>query len=160
MTRLQQWRASFYSRGGNWVLVQFPLLLLALLIPWWTAGSPAHPVVQGAGWALMLAGMGLFVAAASTLGRYFTPFPEPLPRSGLRTDGVFSLVRHPTYTGVLCLSLGWSLVNNSLWGGLLTLVLFAFFDRKAVHEEQWLGEKFPDYQLYRQRVRKLIPLIY
>jgi protein-S-isoprenylcysteine O-methyltransferase Ste14 len=128
----------------------------------WTGTSPAGlpEWLVLAGWALAVAGAVLFAAAASVLGRFLTPFPEPLPRAQLRTGGVYALVRHPIYTAVLGMALGWALVQRSLWGVLFDVLLLVFFDRKVVAEERRLLAKFPDYAAYRQRVRKLIPGIY
>jgi protein-S-isoprenylcysteine O-methyltransferase Ste14 len=153
----------FAARGGWWVAWQFPLLVLAYFIPVWTRGafpfSPVDPVAT-AGVAVMLAGGLLFVAATVKLGRAMTPFPRPIEGARLRTSGIYALVRHPIYTGVLCLGLGWSLYQHSIAGLAFELLLFAFFDRKAAREEHWLAEMYPEYTGYRQRVKKLIPLIY
>lgn len=152
--------SKFRSRGGWWVVAQIPLLLLALLVPWWSGSGAPGPVLWLAGWMLMLAGFLLVLAAASRLGRHITPFPEPLPRSVLRTGGIYAWVRHPMYSGILSMALGWALLNYSLPGVLLVPVLFVFFDRKSAHEERLLSRIFPQYAAYRQRVRKLIPWIY
>ncbi|BEI40751.1 hypothetical protein PHIN9_06820 [Polynucleobacter sp. HIN9] len=42
----------------------------------------------------------------------------------------------------------------------VAVALLIFFDLKSRKEEEWLLEKFPNYQDYRQRTKKLIPLIY
>lgn len=154
---------SFGARGGWWVAAQMPLLLLAFVIPLW-ARHPATgallQVLAYAGFALLAAGLALFLAGVSTLGRGLTPFPRPLPEAELRTTGAYALVRHPLYSGILLMSLGWSLGSLSMAGTVFDLVLAAFFDRKAAHEELWLTEKFAGYPAYRQRVKKLIPWIY
>jgi len=152
--------SDFHSRGGWWVVAQVPLLLLAMLLPWWSSSGAPATAQWLAGWGLLLAGFVLIMATASRLGRHLTPFPEPLPRSVLRTDGIYARVRHPMYAGILCMALGWALVNHSLPGVLLVPALFVFFDRKAAHEERSLCRRFPQYPAYRQRVRKLIPWIY
>ena len=58
------------------------------------------------------------------------------------------------------MSIGWALQTQ----GILTLgyaiLLAAFLDVKASREERWLCAKFPDYESYRRRVRKLIPFVY
>ncbi len=153
----------FGARGGWWVVAQIPLLLLAFLIPDWTAqaitGSLASLQVY-AGRALFVVGALLAFTGAVSLGRWLTPFPQPLPKSQLRTGGAYALVRHPLYSGVLLMAFGWSLSSNSLAGLAFDVMLFVFFDRKAAREEIWLTEKFTGYAAYRQRVKKLIPWIY
>jgi protein-S-isoprenylcysteine O-methyltransferase Ste14 len=75
-------------------------------------------------------------------------------------EGVYGIVRHPMYGGVTLAALGWSLFALSPLGVLLSMGLFAFFDRKAAQEEIWLAEKYPGYADYKQRVKKLIPFVY
>ena len=150
----------FGARGGWWVVAQFPLLLLAYLIPRWTAQAGPVSMLVYAGQALMVAGALLTVTGAVSLGRWLTPFPQPLPESQLRTTGAYALVRHPLYSGILFMAIGWSLYWFSVAGLAFDVMLLVFFDRKAAREEIWLAEKFPGYAAYRQRVKKLIPWIY
>ena len=153
----------FSARGGWWVVTQFPLLLLAYLIPGWTGqaitGSMASLQIYG-GQALLVVGALITFAGVVSLGRWLTPFPQPLPKSQLRTGGAYALVRHPLYSGILFMAFGWSLYSNSVAGLAFDAMLFVFFDRKAAHEERWLAEKFSGYAAYRSRVKKLIPWIY
>ena len=153
----------FGARGGWWVAAQFPLLLLAYLIPGWTGqaitGSMAFLQAYG-GQALLVVGALLTFAGVVSLGRWLTPFPQPLPKSQLRTGGAYALVRHPLYSGILLMAFGWSLYSYSLVGLAFDAILFLFFDRKAAREEIWLAEKFPGYVAYRNRVKKLVPWIY
>lgn len=151
----------FGARGGWWVAAQFPLLLLAYLIPVWTGievGGTA--VVAYFGGALMVVGGLLTFAGVVSLGRGLTPFPQPLPGSMLRTGGAYALVRHPLYSGILFVATGWSLTSLSPAGLLFDLALVVFFDRKAAREEIWLAGRFPEYPAYRRRVKKLIPWLY
>ena len=153
----------FSARGGWWVAVQFPLLLLAYLIPGWTGheiGPNLFAAQRYGSWALISIGAVLTFGGVVALGRWLTPFPQPLPKSQLRTGGAYALVRHPLYTGILIMTIGWSLYHNSLAGLLFDALLFVFFDRKAAREELWLTEKFSGYTVYRGRVKKLIPWIY
>jgi protein-S-isoprenylcysteine O-methyltransferase Ste14 len=108
----------------------------------------------------MVAGALLTLTGVVSLGRWLTPFPQPLPESQLRTTGAYALVRHPLYSGILFMALGWSLYSLSVAGLAFDAVLFVFFDRKAAREEFWLADKFSGYAAYRRRVKKLIPWIY
>lgn len=153
----------FGARGGWWVVAQFPLLLLAYLIPGWTGmaitGGLAS-ILMYVGQALLVAGALLLLTGTVSLGRGLTPFPQPLPESRLRTTGAYALVRHPLYSGILFMACGWSLYSISVAGLAFDAVLFVFFDRKAAREEIWLAGKFSGYAAYRSRVKKLIPWIY
>jgi len=156
-------KESFAARGGWWVVVQLPLLLLAYLIPAWAGNhitGNLGATLAYAGQALLIVGVLLTSTGVLSLGRWLTPFPQPLPQSQLRTTGAYALVRHPLYSGILFMAFGWSLHSLSVAGLAFDVVLFVFFDRKAAREEIWLAEKFPGYATYRARVNKLIPWIY
>jgi protein-S-isoprenylcysteine O-methyltransferase Ste14 len=151
-----------WSRGGAWVLAQFPLTALALLaagigprLPQIVAG-PARWL--GAG--LLVSGAALFVAGALAMGSKLTPFPKPNEDTALIRSGAFGLARHPIYGGGVIAVIGWALFNGT-WLGLVAAGLLAvFFDAKSRLEERWLSARFPEYGGYRRRVRRLIPFVY
>ena len=149
------------GRGELWVVGQFVLLAAILLVPSRLAGLPAWP--DGVRWAgaalgvlLGLAGVGVALAAARTLGASLTPFPRPRDGATLVQHGVYGVVRHPIYSGILLGALGWSLLRASLPSLLLALALALFFDRKARREEAWLIETYPGYREYMALVRRRV----
>ena len=101
-----------------------------------------------------------FIAGVLALGRNLTPFPRPSPKTKLVQRGIYSVLRHPLYTSVVCGAVGCSLLRQSLPGLAVSLVLALFFDAKARREERWLREKFPDYDQYAVKVKRLIPWLY
>jgi protein-S-isoprenylcysteine O-methyltransferase Ste14 len=154
--------ASFTARGGWWVVAQVSLLVLAVVLPPWSAGVESafgYPL-QVLGWILTGGGALLLLAGVFALGRALTPFPRPNDKAAFVTRGVYRLVRHPIYTGVTVGAFGWALVHLSVVGVLCAVVIAVFFDRKVVREERWLRERFPEYDAYAQRVRKFIPGLY
>ena len=150
----------FGVRGEGWVLAQLALFVLFLLTPRVGPAWPAPAVFHGAGIALALTGLAVLGYSAVKLGRSLTPFPKPLPTAQLVTSGTYRFVRHPIYLGVLLAALGLALLSLSPLRLLLTLALVIFFDRKANREEAWLLERYPEYQAYCARVKKLLPWIY
>jgi protein-S-isoprenylcysteine O-methyltransferase Ste14 len=153
---------SFSERGGWWVVAQVPLLALAVVLPPWTRGSDGgfgHPL-QWLGLALAGSGVLLVFAGLVALGRALTPFPHPREGAQLVTRGVYRLVRHPVYTGLLVGAFGWALAWLSVAGVAYSALLAVFFDRKARREERWLRSRFPEYAAYERRVRRFIPGIY
>jgi protein-S-isoprenylcysteine O-methyltransferase Ste14 len=151
---------------GEWLVVaQVALIGLVWLGPRTLAGQPAwlFPFPQACrvvGGVLMCVGGALLAAGLVHLGPGLTPLPYPKDGAGLVQTGSFALVRHPIYSGVLALGLGWALYVQ----GWLTLgyvvALFVVLDVKSRREETWLTEKFPAYATYQRRVRKLIPFVY
>ncbi len=105
-------------------------------------------------------GAGIILAGAAALGSNLTPFPRPLDRAVLVRQGIFSLMRHPVYAGLLMMSVGWALVCQSMPALSIAFGLVPFFDAKARREERWLREKFPDYGDYQRRVKRFIPGVY
>lgn len=152
----------FVTRGGLWVLAQLPLMLLVLVIPPQSGSGHFVPVepFQFAG--VLVTGLGavLIVWGLISLGDALTPFPRPLEEVVLRRNGAFRLMRHPTYTGAILASLGWTGWWLSGTGLLPVLALAIFFDRKAAYEETWLRKKYPGYADYARRVKKFIPGVY
>ena len=102
------------------------------------------------------AGLVLVVASALNLGRSLTPLPAPKAAAHLKTDGLFRLVRHPIYSGVMLWAIGFAVSSGGLRHLLLTVLLCLFFNAKARHEEKLLRQKFPNYDAYAARTPRFI----
>lgn len=110
------------------------------------------------GAALTIAGL-LFTAwARVTLGRNWSGMVTVKTGHELITNGPYSIVRHPIYTGLLVAFAG-SAVARAEWRGVLAVALvFWALWRKLRNEERWMRERFGDaYQAYSQRVPALVP---
>lgn len=154
------------GRRGEWYVVA-QVLLVALIVagPRTWNGWPGWPFPGGrwasiVGIALLVGGLGLAGAGIASLGAGLTPLPYPAEGAVLRETGVYGLVRHPMYSGVMLAATGWALVRH----GWLTLVYvlagWLFIELKVRREEKWLLGRFPGYAAYQRRVRKLIPFVY
>jgi protein-S-isoprenylcysteine O-methyltransferase Ste14 len=142
-------------RGEGWVLIQATLLAGVVVAGLWGARWPENlqsPVLVAA-IVSGTAGLALAAAAIATLGRSVSPFPKPPATSELTESGVYALVRHPIYGGVLLLSLAWSL-GLSPWALIPTGALAVALVFKSRLEERWLTERHPAYAGYRARVRR------
>ena len=152
----------FEKRGETWVAAQGLLIVLAVAAPRWE--RPWPPALRRAGWAagvpIALIGTALLVAGSQRLGRNLTPMPMPKEGSELVEGGVYGIVRHPIYGGILLLLFGGGLATGRLARLGVALGAVGFFDAKARREEMWLVERYPSYPAYRRRVRKLIPGLY
>jgi protein-S-isoprenylcysteine O-methyltransferase Ste14 len=149
-------------RGGGWVALQVVIFVVAAAAGWlgprWT--PPAGPWLWAVGAVLLVAGVALLLAGGAGLGRQLTPFPRPVDTGTLREDGVYGLVRHPIYGGVLLLLLGWALGSSPV-----ALIPFAlavgFFEAKRRREEIWLQARYDGYAAYRERVtRRFVPFLF
>lgn len=157
------WRG---SRGEWYVVIQGVLFVLVAIgprtapgIPLWTAPFAQFAMVLG--YSLLLAGGALSVSGLIGLGsNNLTALPYPRPESTLVVRGPYAIVRNPIYSGLIFGAFGWGFWMHSWLTLAYALLLFAFFDIKSRREERWLCEKFPEYDAYQRRVKKLIPWVY
>ena len=145
----------------RWLAGQAVLLLVAFVALPLTGGGAGRLVVAGAattGYVVAAAGLAVGLAAMRRLGRQLVPQPTPVRGGRLVDDGIYGVVRHPIYLGLLLLIAGVVLRWLSLSGLLLLIAAFAFFDRKSAYEERLLDAAYPEYRDYRAGVRwKLLP---
>jgi protein-S-isoprenylcysteine O-methyltransferase Ste14 len=157
------WRG---DRGEYWVIAQGVLLLIFALIP---PNKPSFIDLDSSVWQYT---SWIFTAIFSILaivflsrslldlGQNLTPLPHPRDEGQLVKTGIYGLVRHPMYSGVIYLALAYASWQMSWVHMIDSIVLFVFFDAKSRKEEVWLTEKFSDYSNYSTSVKKLIPRIY
>lgn len=157
--RQDSWRG---ARGEYLVVLQALLLVGFVVLPVQSVVIPPiaayilNAIALGlAALASVLLGKGLL-----DLGKNLTPLPYPRDDGELVQTGVYSIVRHCLYSGLILLAIAFTCWTVSLTHAIATLVLFIFFDRKAAKEEQWLSEKYSDYSEYQTRVKKLLPWVY
>jgi protein-S-isoprenylcysteine O-methyltransferase Ste14 len=118
-------------------------------------------VESAAGAVLMAAGGLLAVLGVLHLGRSLTPLPHPRDGAELVEGGVYRLVRHPIYGGLVIGSLGYGLVVQAVATAVVgSLVLLGFFRLKSAREEVWLEQRYSGYSAYRARTRRMLPFLY
>ena len=89
----------------------------------------------------------------------FNIFPELLKNSKLITSGPYRFVRHPIYTGVLLITLGFVINFFTLINVLVWMVLLATLLIKIRFEEKILIGRFGDYAEYKRKTKALIPFL-
>jgi protein-S-isoprenylcysteine O-methyltransferase Ste14 len=127
--------------GWSLVVVQALLLLLLVLLPKRRSLLAPPDFLDVLGIILMVGGLALAIIALLSLGAALTPTPVPQQSAALRTGGIYSLVRHPIYSGILVAALGFTLAVGSIWQVILWVALIAFFYAKAFWEDRLLAEK-------------------
>jgi protein-S-isoprenylcysteine O-methyltransferase Ste14 len=154
------------DRGEYWVIAQALLLLGFVILPVYRWSGLNLPTLIGLyvilpiATLLLLSALFLFFKGFIDLGHSLTPLPYPREDGKLIQTGVYSIVRHPIYSGVILGGLGWAFFQLSITHLVGAIAFFLFFNAKAKREEIWLTEKYPDYSDYQQSVKKLIPGIY
>lgn len=142
--------------GWMYVAVQAVLLVALVALPRRT-DWPTPALIGGLGYALIATGAVVVLLAALSLGRSLTPTPVPVDHGELQTSGLFGVVRHPIYSGVLAIVVG-LVIRSGSW---ITLVVGAatvlFFNNKAKWEEQQLSDRYGDYEAYASKVPRFVP---
>ena len=137
--------------------MQFALMAAVIVLAVVFHGDWTRVPVIAAGLGLFVVGGVFGIAGVAVLGRNRTPFPLPRDGSELVQSAIYARVRHPLYTSVMLVSLGWALIWQSWPAFIVALALIPFFHGKARREECWLREKFPGYASYETRVPRFLP---
>lgn len=123
-----------------------------------SAGLDGQPLISGLGLTLAVIGAALGGAASMAAGRDLRLHPDPKEGAPLRDAGVYGMVRHPMYGGLLLLVLGTALAAGSLYGVVGWLALTVLVLVKLDYEERRLRIRYPAYASYRRRVPwRLLP---
>ena len=154
------------DRSNRWVLIPFGVFgLLNGYLPaltdrlgFWTIDDDA---IRWIGIALYAVGGGLRLWPVFVLGRRFSGLVAIQPGHTLVTTGIYGVIRHPSYLGLLVNSLGWDLAFRSGVGILLTVLLVPPLLARINAEEKLLFSQFrEEYAAYRRRTSRLIPGVY
>jgi protein-S-isoprenylcysteine O-methyltransferase Ste14 len=154
------------DRGNRWVLIAFALIgLLAAYLPAYTDRKEVWTLdgesVRWLGVALFIAGGALRIWPVFVLGRRFSGLVAIQPGHTLVTTGIYSIIRHPSYLGLVVNMLGWALAFRSGIGVLLTALVIPPLVARIRAEETLLRLQFGDeYAAYCRRTWRLIPGLY
>ena len=138
------------------VLFQF-LLILAFAFDFDVLSLIFPAVLFWIGLVLFISGSFTTVVAVLHLNIHLSPFPSPLPDAKLIETGIYKLVRHPIYTGLILAFYGYAVITDSGYRLLIATLLFVLFYIKSLYEEQRLIEKFPNYTEYKKRSGRFFP---
>lgn len=138
------------------LLAEVPRALLPLPFVSQPRIEAGRPVLVAAGVAV-LAGSLVFAAPVFRIA----PFTAPAGREPLRTDGLYSVVRHPLMVCDIFWPLGLSLIFGSVIGIALTPVwLLAAWALTQVEEEALVREYGDAYRDFQARVPRLFPRLH
>lgn len=143
------------KRGEIWVIAQFLSLIMILVPPLKLTG-----LIAALGWITLLSGVLSVSAGVIALGRSLSPLPYPRASATLVTKGIYALVRHPIYGGLIMASFGLALITGSELRGILSGILWFLLESKIKVEEKALESRFPEYSEYKVGVQKLFPFFY
>jgi len=154
------------DRGNRWVLAAFAVLgLLSAWLPaytdrigFWTIDGD---IVRWIGVVLAAAGGVLRLWPVYVLGNRFSGLVAIQEGHTLVTDGIYGVIRNPSYLGLLVNALGWALAFRSGVGVLLVAVILVPLVARIQSEERLLQSQFgAEYDAYRARTWRLVPGLY
>jgi protein-S-isoprenylcysteine O-methyltransferase Ste14 len=154
------------DRANRWVIAALGVigLLLGYLpaytdrIGFWTIDGDT---IRWLGVVLFAGGGALRIWPVFVLGHRFSGLVAIQPGHTLVTDGMYGVIRHPSYLGLLVSSLGWALAFRSGLGVLLAAFLIPPLLARIHSEESLLRAQFGgEYDAYCSRTSRLIPGLY
>ncbi len=117
--------------------------------------------VRWLGVALYALGGALRLAAVFVLGRRFSGLVAIQPDHRLVTGGLYGVIRHPSYLGLLVAVVGWGLAFRAGVGVVIALLMLFVVIARIDAEERLLSETFgAEYAAYRARTWRLAPFLY
>jgi protein-S-isoprenylcysteine O-methyltransferase Ste14 len=142
------------QKGRMLVFLQFGLIIILAVYP---DSTNVDSRLNIFGIALITVGLISLFAGFRGLGKSLNANPVPNQDGVLVTTGIYSVVRHPIYLGLLIITLG-LVVSSGVWGQALAwLALAILLTYKMRWEEQLLTAKYKGYAEYMTKVPAIIP---
>jgi len=154
------------DRGNRWVIGALTLIgLLAAYLPAYTDRKACWTIdgetIRWLGVVFFAAGGALRLWPVFVLGPRFSRLVAIQPGHTLVTGGVYGVIRHPSYLGLLVNALGWGLAFRAGVSVLLTVLMIPPLLARIRAEERLLRTQFGDeYNAYCARTAQLIPGLY
>ena len=101
----------------------------------------------------------LFSLSRFSLGKNYSPCYDSYMPKNIKTNGIYSLVRHPIYSSNILLMTGIFISTGSLIIAANTIVLLVYYVISAFIEERAIAGKFPKYKTYKKTTGMFIPHI-
>jgi protein-S-isoprenylcysteine O-methyltransferase Ste14 len=114
------------------------------------------------GFVIILIGLIVRWVSIIQLGKSFTVDVAITDVARLKTDGLYKRVRHPSYSGLLLVILGFSVTMNSLLSIIAAVlpIFIAVVYRIHIEETLMLEEFGAKYKDYCKTTKKILPYIY
>lgn len=120
------------------------------------------PLFRQIGIAVFAIGYIIRWTAVYQLGKMFTVDVAIAGDHRLKNDGLYNLVRHPSYLGLMLIIVGVSMFMSNLLSCIVIVIpIFIVTNYRIAVEEKALTAEFGSvYEDYKKRVKKIVPGIY
>jgi protein-S-isoprenylcysteine O-methyltransferase Ste14 len=110
----------------------------------------AHPTAKSLGLGAVLIVLGVFVRAAAS--------GHVRKNEQLATTGPYAYTRNPLYLGSIIIAIGFGIASMNWWIAAIILILFLAIYLPVIRgEEEFLRNKFPEFDQYAKKVPRLLP---
>jgi protein-S-isoprenylcysteine O-methyltransferase Ste14 len=142
------------QKGKRLVFLQFALIIVLAIFP---DSLDVDPTLEYVGIAMIAIGVVTLFAGFRGLGKSLTANPVPNEDGVLVTKGIYGIVRHPIYLGLLIITMG-LVVSSGVWAQIIVWIALAvLLVYKMRWEEVLLSEKYKGYAEYMNKVPAMIP---
>jgi protein-S-isoprenylcysteine O-methyltransferase Ste14 len=142
------------QKGRMLVFLQFGLIIILAMYP---DSATVDSRINILGTVVIAVGLVLLFAGFRGLGRSLTANPVPNQDGVLVTTGVYGIVRHPIYLGLLIITFG-LVISSGVWAQIVVwLALAVLLVYKMRWEEVLLTAKYKGYAEYMNKVPAIIP---
>ncbi len=118
-------------------------------------------IVRWLGVGLAAIGYGLIFWSGIALGRQYSADVTIQEDHHLVTSGIYQVIRHPRYLGIIALSLGISLIFRSWMGIIASIFFLSLLLYRIKDEEEVMHKEFgSEWELYCKRSWRLVPYLY
>jgi protein-S-isoprenylcysteine O-methyltransferase Ste14 len=161
-------RSGGKMRDRGSLLVLWGTILSAITVAEWLAPSLPGRMFPGAHWVkyaaigLMIAGLMVRWTAILSLGKAFSVNVAIRPTQTVYQSGLYHIVRHPSYSGMLLIFAAVALANRNWIAAAIVLLPVTAALLYRIHvEEAAMREAFGEqYEAYCRATKRLIPAIY
>lgn len=160
--------SSAKNKADRWSLTVFWLVIPITFFAgdYIAEGGFGWPVagggLRGAGIVIFAIGFVVRWAAVLQLGNQFTVDVAITDNHTLKTNGLYKIVRHPSYFGLMLIIVGVSFFMSNWLSAIVIVVpiFLATLYRIKVEEITLIAEFGTQYQDYKKRVKKIVPFVY
>ena len=144
--------------GSLLVGLQFALILIlgASVVPLALAGLLQLPAVSMGAAGTGLAGWALWAYPPGS----FNVRPTPRTDGHVVQGGPYRWIRHPMYSSIALCGLACAVAVSKTWVWLALASLILVLLAKALLEERWMAEQYPEYANYRANTHRFVPYLF